>query len=265
MNISSLTHLFIGVLLDGDNRFDFDDRLCNRLDNQSHTEETDTFHLDQDDEEEEMRLFEADEEHLQCLREANLKNYADTVPTVLENSHYVEMVDSDGKRKVFKKSSVVWLFDKEVRKQSNDRSIRVRQQTTASGSHDNQNGCVQRTTIRPGDWCVFEQDDCEGFLLGRVLFLSLLSGTKCDRLKPINEWDETMRNVGAQCIWYTFRYDGTILSPKATQSPVFAHGLYSCGMYRCSIPPPTEFFENEVQISNDTLRELNAFLASLHQ
>jgi hypothetical protein len=253
-------------LLDGDTKFDFDKNLCHRLD--SYSKNSDSFSQadsDLEDEEEEIRRLEVDEETLKRLADANLPNYSHVVPTVSDGSRYIEIVDSARKRKVFKKTTVVWYFDEELRKQSNDRSIRVRQEASVPRPNGKRNGYVERGTIKPGDWCVFQGDEGEGLLLGRVLFLSLLTGTRRELSKPIDEWIEPVENVGAQCIWYTFSHNGTNLSPSLTQSPVFSHGLCPCEMYLCSIPPPTEMIENGVRISTDTLQQLTAFLASLGQ
>lgn len=220
---------------------------------------------DQEQEEEEIRLLEVDDATLKRLTEANLPNYSHVVPTVSDGSHYIDIVNSDGIRKVFKKTTVVWYFDEELRKQSSDRSIRVRQEASVPRPNSNRNGYVERRTIRPGDWCIFKGDEGEGFLLGRILFLSLLTGTKRELSNQIDEWNESIKNVGAQCTWYTFNLDGTKLSHSLTQSPVFAHGLCPCEMYVCSIPPPTEMIENGVRISTNTLQQLIALLASLGQ
>ena len=95
------------------------------------------------------------------LSEANLLNYSHVVPSVSNGDHYVEIADGDGNRKLFKNycGLVFWSGTWMNIKQSNDRSIRVRKQATVPRSNSYRNECVQRGTIRPGDWCIFRDDE----------------------------------------------------------------------------------------------------------
>ena len=99
-------------MLDGDAKFDFDKNLCHSLDLYSKSSETfSQANCDKEKEKEEIRLLEVDDATLKRFTEANLPNYSQVVPTVSDGSHYIDIVNSDGIRKVLKKTTVVWYFD----------------------------------------------------------------------------------------------------------------------------------------------------------
>lgn len=128
---------------------------------------------------------------------------------------------------------------------------------------------VERRKIRIGDWIVFKTDPkekeiAEKFLLGRVMLLSFLQGTKKEMAKFLWEWDEGTKNVGVLCHWYIFERKEKELTGNVEQIEVFSHRFYSCrnDTYICSIPPP--HYENEhVIIPPHVVADLQKFVASL--
>jgi hypothetical protein len=114
---------------------------------------------------------------LQTIGDADLKDFSHLRNCNLENSRHVEVFDKYGKRKVVKKQTVVWLLQDKLRKLSSNRALRVSQ--TCGDLNSNKEQVVQRVekrTIRPTNWCLFETEHGDGKLLGHVTMVSLLNG-----------------------------------------------------------------------------------------
>ena len=86
-------------------------------------------------------------------------------------------------------------------------------------------------------------------MLGRVISLGALEGTKAHLATSIWSWEEgneDSHNVGALCIWYKFMATRTKSKNKVTFSltglvseiHLTVHGLHPCNLYLFSIPSP---------------------------
>ena len=105
----------------------------------------------------------------------------------IENSPYVYVPNPDGDGvRYFKKSAVIWFLEHGVKKLSNDRCVRVAQ--TASFQVRQKlrvNEIESKSILRLGDWCVFSKENIDfetepskNFLVGRILSMGFLKGSK---------------------------------------------------------------------------------------
>lgn len=175
----------------------------------------------------------------------------------IENSPYVCIPNPNGDGVHYlKKSAVIWFLEHGVKKLSNDRCVRVAQ-TASFQMRQNMrvNEIESKSTLRLGDWCVFSKENIDfetepsnNFLVGRILSMGYLKGSKKDLKKPLYEFNFTddANNVGALCLWYSFDLESDRnLSGKLKETRVLVHGLHPCSTYLCSIPPP--FFDSELK------------------
>jgi hypothetical protein len=116
---------------------------------------------------------------LKTMGDSDLKDFSHFRDCNLEDSIYVEVFDKDGKRKVVKKETVVWLLQEKQRKLSSDRALRFRQTTENLNINKLQVvHCVQKQTIQLTNWCLFHTEKGDDKLLGQVMMFSLLNNTK---------------------------------------------------------------------------------------
>ena len=163
----------------------------------------------------------------------------------------------------------MWFLEEGVRRLSNDRNFRVRHSAPYVERAKLIVKVVELRQIRIGDWIVFKTDPKEKkiaqkFLLGRVISLSLLKGTKKEMGKVLWYWEEGTKDVGVLCHWYIFEQKGKELTGNVDQIEVFSHRFYPChnDTYICSIPPP--HYENEqVKLPPHVVADLHKYVASL--
>lgn len=190
----------------------------------------------------------------------------------IDNTAFVQIPDSEGNIRIVKKSSIVWMLEQNVRRLSNDRQFRVRQSIPF---HEQKNlvvKTVERRKIRTGDWCVFKSSSDsvrelnQKCLLGRVISLSLLSGSKKELSHQIWEWELEEKNVGVNCVWYSFNWVDNCLSGNLNEVHVFVHGFHPCESYVCSVPPPNyNCAKNLVSLSPAVLTQLEPFIRKFVQ
>lgn len=98
---------------------------------------------------------------LLCLKNFIVKSINDSAKprndpdNVIHSSPFVLVTRSDGSQAVLKKTTVTWLCETGVKKQSNDRSKRVTQGSNFVLAQKLIVQVVEKRKIRIGDWCVF--------------------------------------------------------------------------------------------------------------
>ena len=183
------------------------------------------------------------EEHdllmLSKMSNSGLKDWADKlgVSANIESSPFVRIQGENGQPQIVKKSSLVWFLENGADKLSNDR---LRRFVTTSRLKRQQYPVmvVSKCTVRITDWCVFLKHDSDQFLVGRVLRLSFLTGSK-ELSKEINEYEPGTHNVGALCLWYEFEYQEGLITGFIKPIPIAAHGYHDFVRYICSVPSPS--------------------------
>jgi hypothetical protein len=120
---------------------------------------------------------------------------------------------------------------------SNDRTVRVTQTATFI-SKKMQVTEVKQCEIAIGDWCIFKSVDRSNVMLGKVLSMGYLSGTKSTLRELIQTCDPTKENVGVLCVWFSIERNGSNLTGYVHQTHVTAHGLHPCSSYICTLPTP---------------------------
>ena len=99
-----------------------------------------------------------------------------------------------------------------------------------------------------------------------VISLSILSGSKNERSHQIWEWELEEKNVGVNCVWYSFNWVDNCLSGNLDEVHVFVHGFHPCESYVCSVPPPNyNCAKNLVSLSPAVLTELEPFIRKFVQ
>jgi len=192
----------------------------------------------------------------------------------IQSSPFLVVESDDGSQRVLRKSAFVWFLENSVRKHSNDRTVRVMQ---TSNFHLRQTlvvSKVEERKIRLGDWCVFKCPKKKGerkhkVLVGHVLSLSLLVGSKQERAKAIYSWERS--DVGTLCDWYAIESRANRnerpnkVNPTGILVPqhMFSQGFHSCDSYVCSIPPPRiSKMESKsvVLMSQETVSSLSQYI-----
>ena len=283
----------LGVEVDGDEQYLFSANLPDSTIQQQAATDEDT---DETDDCEEIQLLDEPEEEddvdshdiqvLDSLKEVILKNYAVRFPTDLslknlENGPFLQVTGPAGETRIFKKSSLLWYYQTEFKKQSADRDRRFMQSASLTIRKALIVKEVARNKVRPGDWCVFKAEDDDlkvlsglKFMLGRVISLGALEGTKTQLATSIWSWEqgtEENDNVGALCIWYKFIATRTksrnkvvfSLTGLASEIPLTVHGLHPCNLYLFSIPSP-DFCPNETKdlLLDKNIDKIREFLVS---
>ncbi len=198
--------------------------------------------MSDDDDDDEMDAVEDEELEqdiavLSSLSLAELKDFSSE--SFSKSSQFIEVKGKDGVPKLLRKSSVVWFLESNVQKLSSDRNFRVRQ-PNAYNHTSRIIVRVEKEIIFPGDWCIFNREDRNGYLVGNVLLLSHLDGRK----EPIYSWKSSAEmngeNVGALCNWFTLDMSTGELQTISGIN----HGFHPCSFYVVSIPPPSFLLSN---------------------
>lgn len=283
---------FIGMVVRSKDRFKFDSNLAGRLFNTANARKNDL--LDEADECDEERgsvapeedpdnYYKSEIEFFKALGKSNLKDCkasvdrlvakaaADGKPFELGNSPYlcVPKPGGDGVR-YFKKSAVLWFLENGVKRLSNDRTVRVTQTASFITRQQMQIVRVEKKNSRLGDWCVFSKDDIDlekvssNFLVGRVLSMGCLKGTKKELSRPVYECDplsDSAKNIGALCLWYAFEERDRLITGKLIQSAVKVHGLHPVSTYLTSIPIPNfNCTTQEMTVVSDVCEQLYSIM-----
>lgn len=210
---------------------------------------------------------------LKTMGDSDLKDFSHFRDCNLEDSIYVEVFDKDGKRKVVKKETVVWLLQEKQRKLSSDRALRFRQTTENLNINKLQVvHCVQKQTIQLTNWCLFHTEKGDDKLLGQVMMFSLLNNTKKIRNSTqIWEWKiqekETEEDaVGVLCIWYEVERRSEILTGALIPSRMETHGFLPCSKYITTVPSP--IFNDidgvsSLMLSTEVVKELSPYFSPL--
>jgi hypothetical protein len=140
-----------------------------------------------------------------------------------------------------RKSSIVWFLETKVQHLSNDRKIRVTQNSSLSvdGSLSIRIQQVQRRQLLTGDWVVFKTTEKRKttVLIGRVISFPNLADTK----KIVVDWNrETSQDdTGVLCVWYTLEKTGRKFNGNLLETAVHHHGYHPCfNNYVCTVPAP---------------------------
>ena len=76
-------------------------------------------------------------------------------------------------------------------------------------------------------------------MIGKVLSLGHLSGTRFELSKAIQTCDPSTDNVGVLCIWFSSEWVGPNYTGYVIQANVTVHGLHPCTTNVCTSPPPS--------------------------
>jgi len=213
----------------------FDEKLRDRISalskskNRMDDERDDDLLHDSDAEEDEE--LEKDLEVLTALGVANLKDFSSGPGS--KSNRFVEIMNRNGEAKLVKKSSVVWFLENNVQRISSDRAYRFRQ-LNFFGRPSHVISRVEKQIVLPGDWCIFNREDGNGFLIGNILLLAFLDG----RRESVFQWnfnDEVNTGeIGVLCDWYSL----DMSSGKLESVSNLLHGFHPCSFYIASIPTP---------------------------
>ncbi len=247
------------------------DNIYDDFDGQNEDEDDEVLHDEDDDD-----LINGDstissEADFSLLSSIHLKDYTNLTSNNfpdLESSPFAKVMGSDGRSRIVKKSTLLWLLENSVKKLSNDRRLRVMQ--TVSFTEQNKliiKHVSKRGKVQIGDWCIFKCSDGLSFMLGRVL--SFAFEENAAKSIAIWEWDmdsvkNGAQNVGALCAWYEVEVEENKLTGFLYETDKFTHGFYSISNYVCSCPPPQFISVNDevvqLSFSNSTIIELSKML-----
>ncbi|KAI9557260.1 hypothetical protein GHT06_017083 [Daphnia sinensis] len=239
----------LGVAVDGEMCFDFDSKLVRRIVNSNEEEivddceECEPLSSDNEDEDEHDRH---DMDVLRTFNDADFLEFctwqskssqerpnSEQSCTSIESTAFVQIPYTSGNILRLSKQFDCMVFREGVRRLSNDRNLRVRHNARCVECAKLIVKIVERRKIRIGDWIVFktepkEKEIAEKFLLGRVMSLSLLKGTKKEMAEVLWEWDEDTKDVGVLCHWYICERKEKELTGNVDQIEVFSHRFYPC-------------------------------------
>ena len=149
------------------------------------------------------------------------------------SSPFVVVTRDDGTVVTLKKTTIVWVCENGVKKQSSDRNTRVTQSSNFIIARKFIVSFPETRKIRLSDWCIFKSDVTKGrgknkkhrVLVGRVLSFRLMSGTKQELKHKIYHWDGE-ENVGVLCDWFSFNTVNNQISGSLSIQSMFAHGYH---------------------------------------
>ena len=155
----------LGVMVDGDEQFFFDERLSAKLSDLIVRQQTTDEYTDETDDCEEIRLLKEPEEDydvdshdiqvLDSFKDIFLKDYATRFQTDsslkdFENGPFLKITGPAGETRIFRKSSLLWYLQTEFKKQSSDRARRFIQSANLTIRKSLVVKEVARTKVRPG-------------------------------------------------------------------------------------------------------------------
>ncbi len=203
-----------------------------------------------------------------CLKDANLKDFTSTTGTShLESTSFASIICNDGKQRVVKKSSIAWYLENKVQQLSNDRKVRVTQNSSSSSEEPLiRNQQVQKRQLQTGDWAVFKTIEKRKttILVGRIISFANLSDTK----KIVIGWNPEAKDdyTGVLCVWYILEKVRQKFTGNLLESAVHHHGFHPCfNSYVCTVPPPAfdaEASQSKIFFPDKITLEISKFLKS---
>lgn len=186
-----------------------------------------------------------------------LQDYAEAQANLHSESPFTVVKDSQGKEHVVRKSSICWLFNTKVSKLSSDRLQRVRsseyEKNVRSTITRNRNCTITSEEVSIGDWCLFQTDNGDGYIVGLVLSFAYMTGQTWRSIEYSNNFANVSGNkkqIGVLCHWFDVDNNGNL-----TLLELAVHGYLPIERYRLTLPYPI-FTEIGVRLSNDIYTEI---------
>lgn len=173
---------------------------------------------------------------------------------VNETSAETFVMNSSGKLKLVKKTSLCWFYDNNNVKLSSDRNSRVRESADREPYkvRDQEiTGASKLNEIYIQDYCLFQSDDSNYCLIGAINGFGHMEKKTWTEIayrknhvnleKYNNSKDKNVVKIGVYARWFNVKPDGSLVL-----HPIKCHGYIDIEQYRLTIPTPLDSEDNFV-------------------
>lgn len=201
-------------------------------------EETENTPIEEQQEEEEVPADVADD--LARLEELNQDRNEDAE---IPRSNLVRY-EVDGKCKLMKRSTVVWMLTRKKFRLSSDRTVRVREaeDSLQVNIETPPSEVLVSDNLKLGDWCIFKNSPIANhFFVGKIIEFSYLSGKGLSRVYSLKSAPVSTphgadaRGLGCMGVWYTVPYEGDGFLNRHIESTTY----HDIARYKCTLPAPS--------------------------
>lgn len=125
----------------------------------------------------------------------------------IKKTPFLKIILKNGKEMTVRKSSLIWLFQNDMKKISTDRLLRFRSRIRKNKKFD----ICKEKVIKTEEWCIFRLGTDIPYVIGRVLGF-FVKNTKNNSTNNLDQTQCKVSNKKITCIanWYELQSDNTL-------------------------------------------------------